>query len=244
MLSTRIEQVRAQLGYTKAKMSEMFGISATYYTAISNGTHKGNVQIEHISTLVDIGVNAQWLFTGDGDMWQPGRDPNQGYQVRDGQPQFIPNCALYPQPANAGGGVYADLQADQVTRIQLPGITDTPGMQYRTFYIQGDSMAPMWANGDLAICTIISDPRSIRPYLPVVAITADGVFLKNLLLTMTAIEFHSLDTSPPFTLDHPQVFELWQPIRRITAQLVPPPNTDLTTPQLLQIIEQRMKNDK
>jgi transcriptional regulator with XRE-family HTH domain len=240
----RLEQVRAQLGVTKTKMAELMGIGTSYYVAISNMQPRNNLQLEHLHALSTIGVNVDYLLTGDGDMWQPGREPNQGYQVRDGQPQFIPNCALYPQPANAGGGVFADLQADQVTRIQLPGITDTPGIQYRTFYIQGDSMAPMWANGDLAICTIISDPRSIRPYLPVVAITADGVFLKNLLLTMTAIEFHSLDTSPPFTLDHPQVFELWQPIRRITAQLVPPPNTDLTTPQLLQIIEQRFKNDK
>ena len=67
---SRLEQVRAELGLTKAQFAQAMGITANYYTHISNENGKGNLRLEHLESLLHSqNINPGWIMTGEGNKY-------------------------------------------------------------------------------------------------------------------------------------------------------------------------------
>jgi DNA-binding transcriptional regulator YiaG len=65
-ISDRIKKIRAHLGYSQKKMAEALGITTrTWQVWEEGGNSPGG---KHVESLVLLGFNANWLFTGSGSM--------------------------------------------------------------------------------------------------------------------------------------------------------------------------------
>ena len=62
MKTDRLEEIRRDLGLSKAQMADLMGIEASYYSHILKGEGKGNLRLEHLERLLnDANVNPLWL---------------------------------------------------------------------------------------------------------------------------------------------------------------------------------------
>ena len=65
---SRLEEIRHELGLSKADFAALMGIQPNYYTHISKENGKGNLRLEHLeSLLLNRGVNPAWIMTGRGE---------------------------------------------------------------------------------------------------------------------------------------------------------------------------------
>jgi transcriptional regulator with XRE-family HTH domain len=70
MKTDRLEEIRRDLGLSKAQMADLMGIEASYYSHILKGEGKGNLRLEHLERLLnDANVNPLWLITGEGEKY-------------------------------------------------------------------------------------------------------------------------------------------------------------------------------
>jgi transcriptional regulator with XRE-family HTH domain len=70
MKTDRLEEIRQDLGLSKAQMAELMGIEASYYSHILKGEGKGNLRLEHLERLLnDANVNPLWVMTGEGEKY-------------------------------------------------------------------------------------------------------------------------------------------------------------------------------
>lgn len=70
MKTDRLEEIRRDLGLSKAQMADLMGIEASYYSHILKGEGKGNLRLEHLERLLnDANVNPLWVMTGEGEKY-------------------------------------------------------------------------------------------------------------------------------------------------------------------------------
>lgn len=66
--SERLEEIRQDLGLSKADFARLIGIKPNYYTHISTDNGRGNLRVEHLEVLLrKANVNPIWILTGQGD---------------------------------------------------------------------------------------------------------------------------------------------------------------------------------
>lgn len=63
--TSRLEDIRQNLGISRTEMAEAMGIERTYYQHIIAGKGKGNLRLDHLEALLETyGVNPVWVITG------------------------------------------------------------------------------------------------------------------------------------------------------------------------------------
>lgn len=72
-LTARLKSARAALGLTQAQMAEQSGVSARGYQGYEDGRSVPGGEV--VAGMVRLGINANWLLTGEGDMLLAGPRP-------------------------------------------------------------------------------------------------------------------------------------------------------------------------
>ncbi|MDR1389844.1 MAG: helix-turn-helix domain-containing protein [Treponema sp.] len=70
----RIRKVRSELGLSQAQFGRNMGLSQGHVGALETNIRRANGRIIKMISMA-YGVSESWLLTGNGLMWETGRDP-------------------------------------------------------------------------------------------------------------------------------------------------------------------------
>lgn len=147
-IGARITQAREKKGLKKADLARRLGIKPVNITQWENGTTRPDV--ERLPAVAkELGVSVEWLLSENIHLESAPFVPQDG-------PRFVPRARDFPilGSAEAGNGLFildTGNPIDFVNRpIGLANRRDAYGI-----YVQGDSMQPVYAPGDL----VYVDPR-------------------------------------------------------------------------------------
>lgn len=152
MISTLIEQLMIALGgITQKQMSEILKVSIDRVKSLANGRAK-NFSIEEMQTLLkDVNVRAEWLITGEGEIFN-----NKSVVLTPtihADPFEEEFCLVYAYDiyASAGGGSLVQDERPKSRMafrrdwLQLQGLKED---DLCVIYAKGDSMEPTISNND------------------------------------------------------------------------------------------------
>ena len=135
-VGARLEQIRSNLGLTQAEMGARIGLPLRTYTRYASGERSPSA--EALQALVQIGINLNWLMSGEGQMRPGGAeapppaptsaavalDPELYGRVTEAVSMVYKECgytlALHQVAAEAAR-IAADLSADGLTPEERPG---------------------------------------------------------------------------------------------------------------------------
>ncbi len=157
-----------------------------------------------------------------------------------------PNIVMVPVKAQAG---YAANRLEQEVLDKFP-VFNLPGYQYRNntyraFEVSGDSMEPSICNGDILVCSLVTDWQHLWPGHVYITVLQDDVLVKRLEQNSEGVLLLSSDNrfyqSLEIKLD--EVAEIWRVTGKLT-QNIPAPNADVQ--RLQEIVEdlQRLLRQK
>jgi len=160
----RIEEVRAQLDLRQVQMAGRMGMPLRTYTRYASGERSPSA--EALQALAHMGVDLNWLMTGEGRMWTGGGDaPRTIDAAAPAAASPGPDFVLVPRydvRASAGGGAmvhseqivdYLAFKADWVhSRLGVPPAN------LLLLEASGDSMEPTISDGDLLLVST-HEPR-------------------------------------------------------------------------------------
>ncbi len=161
MVLERIKEYIDSKGITVAAFERSIGMSnASFGKSLKNKGAIGSDKIENIlSTYSDL--SPEWLLTGTGNMFKSDTDksieahkvsvePTKLSNKRKGIP-LIPIDAVAGFPAADNDGVYMeDCEHYSIPEFEAKGANFL-------IRVSGDSMAPLYNNGDIIACRKISD---------------------------------------------------------------------------------------
>jgi len=158
-------------GVTQTEFCRRMGVSPAYVNSM-----RKSLPEEKVLKICDLfpDLNRDWLIFGDGDMTLPESGKSSRHIPKDEDEYWVP---LLPAKAAAGG---IQATSDSVTlaeceRIRVP----VKGIDY-AIQIFGNSMEPMYLNGDTLLIKRIDERRFIPWGNPMVVDTNNGVMLKCL----------------------------------------------------------------
>lgn len=94
MINERIKDLRKELGLNQAEFGQKLGVTRSVILNIEKGKNKfppADIFIEHICEIFN--VNKDWLVDGNGDIFDPGAQPNKMFNefwdlFRDLKPEY------------------------------------------------------------------------------------------------------------------------------------------------------------
>jgi transcriptional regulator with XRE-family HTH domain len=91
----RIRQIRKTLGFSQARFGQNIGLSQGHVGALETNVRRINERLIRMLCLA-YRVNEVWFRTGEGDMWEPGKDPRmeriwQNFKKLD---PFLQECVM------------------------------------------------------------------------------------------------------------------------------------------------------
>lgn len=89
-VGSRLKQIREHLGYTQKDFAKHIGASYRGWQANESGTMPGG---ELLLKLTEIGVNINWILTGEGNPWNPSDNSTD----TPGDAQSIIDLALFDE---------------------------------------------------------------------------------------------------------------------------------------------------
>lgn len=144
----------------------------------------------------------------------------------------LSNECVSPAPAKANSIVFSNISAFASSTIDVNVYEDSehfhiPGMQgeHVAFYINGDSMSPTIANGDMVICRVLETSEKIYENDIYAIVTSNSVFVKRIqkiyntkkeLTKLKLISDNYLEHDP-FTVSLRDVRRLLKVERRLTG---------------------------
>lgn len=138
-----------------------------------------------------------------------------------------PNIVMVPVKAQAG---YAAHRLEQEVLENFPTF-NLPGYKYRNntyraFEVSGDSMEPSISNGDILICSLVTDWQHLWPGHVYVIVLQDDVLVKRLEHNEADVLLLSSDNrfyqSVEITLA--EVTEIWRVTGKLTQNIAAPSN--------------------
>lgn len=173
-IAERLLKVRSSLDFTQIQLSEKIGIAQGLYSKYETGALAISSQV--IDALFALGVNLNWLLTGQGQMFNdvPARASGR-------KPRILANrdMVLIPVAADiaAGSGIEAfDVEPSEQLVLHRALLT-LPGPYY-AFKVDGESMEPHIQTGDYAVVTAAWHDLDIQGRICAVR-TIDGLTLKR-----------------------------------------------------------------
>ncbi len=158
------------MGLTQVQFSQKIGTSQNVYTRYETG--KLDLPDHIKNKLHQIGVNLNWLITGDGTMFQ---------ELQPVDASFLGNTISIPIVGEIAAGYPAETFYDTpYHHLDIPASLLSFPPPYIVFRVQGDSMAPQVVPGDLVICS--QDWRDIDVNGKIMAFRCpEGITLKKLI---------------------------------------------------------------
>ncbi len=187
------------------EFSSQSGVSYSAYQKYEMG--RSNPGAEAIEGFIKLGINANWLLTGSGEML---------LQNEKKMPAIVPATAAQTLPegmvkvpyfeevmASAGHGSFPDWECQMFFFFPEQWIRkylDVSIQDLRLIRVSGDSMAPHLRNGD----TILVDCAMTRPrFEGVYVLRLDGALLVKRVQVMPGGVYHISSDNPiyqPFTI--------------------------------------------
>lgn len=172
-IAERLLKVRNSLGFTQNQLAEKIGIKQGLYSKYETGALA--ISTQAIGALFALGVNLNWLLTGQGPMFNnvPAREDKQARIMRARDLIAIPVAA----DIAAGTGIEA-FDVEPTEQLLLPRALLTLPGPYYAFKVDGESMEPHIQTGDYAVVTAAWHDLDIQSRICAVR-TIDGLTLKR-----------------------------------------------------------------
>lgn len=140
---------------SNADFARFLGISPQ---SLSNWYSRNTFDYEIIYTKC-VGINIDWLFTGEGNMLKQEQPEKHTYKLKTDYNVDNQAIPLYEIDATAGLITLFDNQVTQnpVGEISIPNAPKCDG----ALYVRGDSMYPILKSGDIVAYKTIYDPNNI-----------------------------------------------------------------------------------
>ena len=178
------------LARNAVRSSRQFALSLDYLPQSLSEIMKGrrDATVELLRKAIEVyGINASFLFTGDGEMFSADQPINRGGQkiltvVTDNNQEE--KIVHVPLPAQAGyGGQIADpLYFSELQAYSLPDFAGNRGT-FRSFTVSGDSMEPTLFQGDKIVCRFIEKDNwihGLRNDYVYVVVTQNDLLVKRI----------------------------------------------------------------
>lgn len=160
---------------SQGDFAKTLGTSRTSISALISGSRP----LSHGMLARIIGnypsINKDWLLTGEGKMEKPSKDMRPHY------------------PATVSAGFLGNINAVNEEDIEMmPRIAQIKRDYDFTIMVEGDSMEPVFFNGDTLACRKLDRGDELKSGLTYVVDTKDGAVVKTLLSeTNSSIRLHS-----------------------------------------------------
>lgn len=145
----RIREIRKYLGESQSKFSSKLGVSPMFLSRIETGER--DIKIDLLSKMDNLGINTDWLITGEGEMFRS--EKNTEIIIEN-----IVKIPIIDVRASAGPGVinYMEeiVEYIAIPKDLIPIHSNQKNLAILEVY--GDSMEPTLKNGE----RIIVDTRS------------------------------------------------------------------------------------
>lgn len=175
MILQRIKQFIDAKGLSVASFERSLGMSnASFGKALKNGGAIGSDKLENI-LIVYPELSPSWLLTGKGPMLKSDEQPLPKAKKTNSCHKGIP---LIPMEAIAGFPTIdnAGISFDQCQHYSIPEF-EAKGANF-LIRVSGDSMAPLYCNGDIIACRKISEIHFFQWGGVYVLDTSQGVLVK------------------------------------------------------------------
>lgn len=164
----RLIEFRNKLQMPQNEVSTNLGLKQGSYSDIERDKSKGSTEI--LKKLAEIyNLNLNWLLTGKGTMLV---NDDVDEIVAMGDVMGKPNITVVPFAVNAGAGIESQL-IETVTKAYLPFIRQGA----YAFQIKGNSMKPIFEDGDWVISYLLEDVKNIKVGTPYILKLYNGEYL-------------------------------------------------------------------
>lgn len=179
-IGKRLREVRTQMNMTQKQFCLFFGPTVSSISSLS-GYETGDADLPRNLLLVlsRKGVNLNWLFTGEGNMYI---SEEHAWHASGKEGEFHPKAAasveappedfimvpLYDVQASAGGGSVVDPEHAQTKMSFSKRVLEelgVPAGALACLYASGDSMEPTIHPGDLLLIDLSAQVRTDAIYV-------------------------------------------------------------------------------
>ena len=172
----RLKQFRQKLGLTQKELAEKLGFK--WYKIKDMESNKQKITYEIAKELEKLfSINPDWLLTGEGEMYK-----NNKVQIFDSKNGIEVN--YYPDVyASAGyGAVNTIIEPQKVTlsKFIIDSFKIINPKRVDLIHIYGDSMEPVFQNGDIAVVERIDDISEVRNGDTIIANIDGDLFIKKI----------------------------------------------------------------
>ena len=170
-ISERLLTIRKHMRLTQVKFAEKIGTTQNVYTRYETG--KLEIPDHLKSTLHDLGINLNWLLTGEGEMFQA---------IQPMDASFLGGETIrLPIVAEIAAGLPCEaLDAEPIGHLEIPRALLSFPPPYLVFRITGRSMEPLLLSGDIVVCS--ENWEGVERNGKIMAfLTADGITIKRLV---------------------------------------------------------------
>ena len=205
-LSSRLREARARLGITQKDAAEQAGISARGYQGYEDG--RSIPGGDAIAGLVWLGINANWLLTGKGRMFNAKQAPQETALALS---DYIALPLHNDAPAtHRDGAIVGDEEADDSLMFRKGWVKYDLQMQpedLALIRVPGDSMWPTLRDGDVIL---VNQSPSQQDTDGICVMRVNGVLLVKRLQFLPGGQISVISdnaTYKPWTLDTSKMAE-------------------------------------
>lgn len=156
-VNERFKLIRKELGMTQDKLASHLGVGKAALSMIETG--KAGLSSRNLNILVqEFGVNAEWVETGVGEMFNADPSINK-FLLRTDSNVPLQSVPLYSIEGTAGlVPLFSRTEVSKpVNFIHIPNLPKCDG----AIYIVGDSMYPLLKSGDIVLYKQVLDMSDI-----------------------------------------------------------------------------------
>lgn len=222
-VGARLRRLREQLQLPQTHAANLLGISRQALSQLERG--QALPALETLCKARQV-YRTTYAYLLDGRHEVAGTTPVPAVAVTVSE-NHTPNIVLVPVRAQAGYAA-GRLQPDYLAEFpafHLPG-GQYRNASYRAFEVAGSSMAPTLSNGDIVVCTLVSNWEHLWPDELYVFVLADDVLVKRLqTLAEDRGQLLLKSDNPqysPIAFPTEDLAEVWRVTARITQDLAPP----------------------
>lgn len=210
-----------ELAGSQTKFARSANVSVQTIAKISN--QGGFVRSDTLEAILNSypNLNARWLLTGVGEIWEDGQAPNTILQFPNTTRQNQGSNILVPVRAYAGYvAEYTQEQLQAAEPVLIPGITG----EARTWEIEGTSMEPIILEGDwISGNRVNSLAEMMGGNIYILVTRSQGIHIKHSWPRGSRIYCQPSNYQQEgYYLDADDVLEIWDAKVRVTRNLLIP----------------------
>ncbi len=223
-LAKNINHLRSSRNLNQQHLADLLDVKANTISNYENGKSTPSLEgLMALAAFFQIPVGA--LIEQDlGSMPHLSRlsEPPQRVVTLFADQPSLPSNPIVPIKARAGYfSTFFQDEKEEIKYVQLPFFKFQG--QKRTFEIEGDSMNPVFWEGDFVVCKEVESPEAIKPNrFYVLASRHDGILLKRILIDKERKHYLLLSKNskyPPIIRHWSEIDEVWEVVYKITPQL-------------------------